>query len=69
MLSPNLLSVDDAVGYVAIEDREKFGADLDAVLTARNEAQGRRAFWELAVRWEWVYPALLHRLELDLDVL
>ena len=51
------------LGRVAPQDREKFIADVTAVTEARSEAQGLRAFWELAIRWERVYPRVVESLE------
>jgi hypothetical protein len=48
---------------IAPQDRQKFIEDVSAVTEAGSEAQGLRAFWELAIRWERVYPTVLESLE------
>ena len=49
-----------------MRDREKFTEDLAEVFHAKSEAHGLRAFWELVVRWEPLYPGVVQSLERQL---
>jgi hypothetical protein len=48
---------------IAPQDRQEFVEDVSAVTEAGSEAQGLRAFWKLAIRWERVYPTVVESLE------
>ncbi len=51
---------------IVVRDREKFTEDLAEVYYAKSEAHGLRAFWELVVRWERLYPSVVQTLERQL---
>ncbi len=51
---------------IVVRDREKFTEDLTEVFYAKSEAHGLRAFWELVVRWERLYPSVVQTLERQL---
>ena len=48
---------------IATRDRERFREDLVEIFYAESEAHSLRAFWELAARWERLYPTVVEMIE------
>lgn len=59
----------NALKRVGKKDREAFRKDLDAVFYAKSEAKARRAFSQLRLQWQGVYPTAVEIIERDLDSL